>query len=195
MANEKRDAKAMRSFLAVAAIALAAAVLVPRYMTQRTTVSAAPPMMAAHIDAPAQTASSDSRSVVVAPDSQGHFRVEARVDNRRMDFLVDTGASVIALTARDAATLGIHPADSEYTMAVRTANGTVHAAPVNRRLSDRAAGRRVERQPARHGVPVAAAPLRIFRRQARSTAVTLSSKVIARPARGVATQPFPPSAV
>jgi aspartyl protease family protein len=136
MANEKRDAKAMRSFLAVAAIALAAAVLVPRYMTQRTTVSAAPPMMAAHIDAPAQTASSDSRSVVVAPDSQGHFRVEARVDNRRMDFLVDTGASVIALTARDAATLGIHPADSEYTMAVRTANGTVHAAPVNLNMVD-----------------------------------------------------------
>jgi aspartyl protease family protein len=44
--------------------------------------------------------------------------------------MVDTGASVIALTARDAAMLGIHPADSEYVAMVRTANGTVRAAPV-----------------------------------------------------------------
>lgn len=44
--------------------------------------------------------------------------------------MVDTGASVIALTARDAAMLGIHPAESEYRAVVRTANGTVRAAPV-----------------------------------------------------------------
>jgi aspartyl protease family protein len=47
-----------------------------------------------------------------------------------MDFMIDTGASVIALTARDAAMLGIHPTESEYRAMVRTANGTVHAAPV-----------------------------------------------------------------
>ena len=44
--------------------------------------------------------------------------------------MVDTGASVIALTARDAAMLGIHPAESEYVALVQTANGTVRAAPV-----------------------------------------------------------------
>jgi aspartyl protease family protein len=37
---------------------------------------------------------------------------------------------MMALTARAAATLGIHPAPSEFTMMVRTANGAVGAAPV-----------------------------------------------------------------
>jgi aspartyl protease family protein len=44
--------------------------------------------------------------------------------------MVDTGASVIALTARDAASLGIHPAHSDYVASVKTANGVVRAAPV-----------------------------------------------------------------
>ena len=123
----------MRSFVTVAAFALAAAVIVPRYMSQKpganlASSDPAPATMAAHSDAPAPA---DPRSIVLAPDSQGHFRVEGRVDARRVDFLVDTGASAIALTARDAETLGIHPAVSDYTMAVRTANGTVRAAPVS----------------------------------------------------------------
>ncbi len=63
-------------------------------------------------------------------DERGHFRVEGRIDGRRMEFMVDTGASVIALTADDAAMLGIHPAQREFTALVRTANGTVRAAPV-----------------------------------------------------------------
>jgi len=44
--------------------------------------------------------------------------------------MVDTGASVIALTASDAGRLGIHPAQSEFVAEVRTANGTVRAAPI-----------------------------------------------------------------
>ncbi len=57
------------------------------------------------------------------------FASEGRVDGRQLEFMVDTGASVIALTADDAAQLGIHPADSEYTVLLKTANGTVRAAP------------------------------------------------------------------
>jgi aspartyl protease family protein len=118
----------MRPFIAVAAFALAAAVIVPRHMTQ--TPSVAPSMMAAHTDAPPKIDPPDAGSMIVVPDSQGHFRVEGSVDARHMDFVVDTGATMIALTARDAAMLGIHPAVSDYTIAVRTANGTVRAAPV-----------------------------------------------------------------
>jgi aspartyl protease family protein len=56
--------------------------------------------------------------------------VDARVDGRRLNFMVDTGASLIALTARDAARLGIHPKPSDFTVQVRTANGITKAAPV-----------------------------------------------------------------
>jgi aspartyl protease family protein len=66
----------------------------------------------------------------VPRDPRGHFEVDARVDGRRLNFMIDTGASVIALTADNAATLGIHPAEREYTVLVKTANGTVRAAPV-----------------------------------------------------------------
>jgi aspartyl protease family protein len=120
----------MRSVLTFAALAVVAALIVPRYAAQMHASAPAPTMMAAHPVAAAQPAVSDTRSVVIAPGSNGHFQVEGRVDGRHMDFMVDTGASVIALTERDAAMLGIHPAERDYVAMVKTANGTVHAAPV-----------------------------------------------------------------
>jgi aspartyl protease family protein len=119
----------MRSVLVLAAIAMAAAVAVPRYLNQHMATRPQPAVMAAQPVAPAPTPV-DSRSVVVPRNSHGHFQVDARVDGRRLNFMIDTGASVIALTAADAASLGIHPFASEYTVLVKTANGTARAAPV-----------------------------------------------------------------
>jgi aspartyl protease family protein len=118
----------MRPFIIVAAFALAAAVLVPRHMTQKASV--APSMMAARTEAPAPVNPANTRSITVAADSHGHFRVNGTIDARHVEFVVDTGATMVALTARDAATLGIHPAVGDYTIAVRTANGAAQAAPV-----------------------------------------------------------------
>jgi aspartyl protease family protein len=87
-------------------------------------------MMTARSEAPAAPNPANTRSITLAPDSHGHFLVDARVDARPMDFVVDTGATMVALTARDAATLGIHPAFNDYTIAVQTANGIARAAPV-----------------------------------------------------------------
>jgi aspartyl protease family protein len=69
-----------------------------------------------------------ARTVVVPRDSRGHFQVNARIDGRQIGFMVDTGASAIALTATDARRLGLHPAPREFTAQVRTANGIVRAA-------------------------------------------------------------------
>ena len=121
----------MRSVLMIAAVALVAAVIVPRHFTQLNAGHPTPVMIAARPAAPTpQPAPTDSRSVIVSRDGRGHFQLDARVDGRRLTFMVDTGASVIALTADDAATLGIHPSASEFTALVSTANGTVRAAPV-----------------------------------------------------------------
>ncbi len=120
----------MRSVLTFAALAITAGVVVPKYAAQLHTPAPAPTMMAAHSETPAPANSSDSRSVVIPPGPNGHFEVAGEVNGRRLDFMVDTGASVIALSARDAAMLGIHPAESDYRAMVRTANGTVRAAPV-----------------------------------------------------------------
>src|SRR6202051_1251599 len=121
--------QSMRSVLTFAAFALAASIIVPRSAAQMHAIPA-PAMMTARPVTPAQPAPSNSRSVVISPGRNGHFQVEGRVDGRRMDFMVDTGASVIALTQRDAAMLGIHAAEREYVAMVKTANGTVRAAPV-----------------------------------------------------------------
>jgi aspartyl protease family protein len=86
----------------------------------------APATVTAAVVTPEPTMS--GRSYSVAKDERGHFQVEARIDGRRLEFLVDTGASVIALRMRDAARLGIHPVPRDFTAEVRTANGTVRAA-------------------------------------------------------------------
>jgi aspartyl protease family protein len=122
----------MRFVITVAGLALAASIIVPKYATQlhgaAPASSTAPRLMAAQ--PAAAPAVSDSRSVVIPPSGNGHFQVEGRVDGRRLNFMVDTGASVIALTERDAAMLGIHPTAQDYRALVKTANGTVRAAPV-----------------------------------------------------------------
>jgi aspartyl protease family protein len=121
----------MRSVLTLAAFALVAGMIVPRYAAQFDSAQPAPAnLMAAHRTAsPEPRAATGSGSVTVPRDGYGHFRTEGRIDGRRLDFLIDTGASVIALTADDAANLGIHPGASEYRVMLKTANGVVRAAP------------------------------------------------------------------
>ncbi len=69
------------------------------------------------------------RSLIIDSDRQGHFKTEARIDGRFIDFLVDTGASLVILRETDAARVGIHPMPRDYTATVSTANGKLKAAP------------------------------------------------------------------
>ncbi len=121
----------MRNIILFAVVALVAAGLAPRFIDKMGAVPAAVPAKAAPAVAPAPAYSGGPRTVVIRPDDRGHFAVEGVVDGRRLGFMVDTGASVIALTQRDASRLGYHPAQREYRASVRTANGTVRAAPVS----------------------------------------------------------------
>ena len=68
------------------------------------------------------------RSLTLDADRQGHFQVEARIDGRHIDFMVDTGASLVALRESDAAEVGIRPLPADYTATVSTANGKIKAA-------------------------------------------------------------------
>ena len=66
--------------------------------------------------------------------ANGNFDVEGSIDGRRLDFIVDTGASAVTLNGDAAARLGLHPAEREYTVALNTANGVVRGAPVRRNM-------------------------------------------------------------
>ena len=56
------------------------------------------------------------------------LQTEGRIDGQRIGFMVDTGASVIALNETSAARFGLRPSRGDYTATVTTANGTIKAA-------------------------------------------------------------------
>ena len=47
--------------------------------------------------------------MVLTGDRDGHFQADARVDGRSIDFMVDTGASLVIMRESDAARVGILP--------------------------------------------------------------------------------------
>jgi aspartyl protease family protein len=66
----------------------------------------------------------------ISKASDGHFWAEAVVNGERVRFLVDTGATAVALTAADAERLGFSPKDLDFTYEVTTASGPARAASV-----------------------------------------------------------------
>lgn len=68
------------------------------------------------------------RSLSISRDSRGHFQTDGRIDGQRIGFMVDTGASVVALNETSAARFGLRPARGDYNATVTTANGTIKAA-------------------------------------------------------------------
>jgi aspartyl protease family protein len=119
----------MRQLLYFAIAALVIAGVMPRVMSQvgkDQVVEARPAKRAEAAPLPA----SNYRTATLQSDRSGHFQVEGSVDGRRIDFMVDTGATVVALRERDAGRLGIFPKPRDYTQLTSTANGTVRVAPV-----------------------------------------------------------------
>jgi aspartyl protease family protein len=76
----------------------------------------------------ATVAQAGSRSISIPRDSRGHFETEGRIDGQRIGFMVDTGASMIALNEKSAARFGLRPSRNDYNATVTTANGTIKAA-------------------------------------------------------------------
>ena len=81
--------------------------------------------------APGMTVPQTDGTVAVMRDASGHFQLEALVNDNKVRFLVDTGASAVVLTERDAEASGIDPASLSYSVPVSTANGRTMVAPVN----------------------------------------------------------------
>ena len=68
------------------------------------------------------------RSAELRADSRGHFEVQALVNGRAVDVMVDTGATSVALRYEDALRLGLRPDPDEFSIPISTANGTTKAA-------------------------------------------------------------------
>jgi len=65
----------------------------------------------------------------LSPDQHGHYFGDATINGQKIRIMVDTGASLVALSRADAEVLGIKPSGQvRYKMS--TANGITLAAPV-----------------------------------------------------------------
>ena len=67
------------------------------------------------------------RAVRVRADARGHFAVKAYVNGRPVDFMADTGATVVALSYQEAERLGL-TGGLQFNAVSRTANGTARVA-------------------------------------------------------------------
>jgi aspartyl protease family protein len=87
--------------------------------------------------APAETTvQATAHSLNIPRDGRGHFSVDGWIDGQRIAFMVDTGASVVALNETSAARFGLRPSRGEYNATVSTANGTIKAARVRLAMVD-----------------------------------------------------------
>lgn len=102
------------------------------YMAQMADkMSAATPARAASSEQSAFAAiqaPSGTRRLRIPSDGRGHFRTDGQIDGQRLGFMVDTGASVVALNESSAERIGVRPSPADYTAKVVTANGTVKGA-------------------------------------------------------------------
>ena len=76
--------------------------------------------------------------------ADGHYWADALIEGRAVRVMVDTGASVVALTRDDAARLGLRLEPADFSATVVTASGPVRAAAVELQAVA-VAGARVDR--------------------------------------------------
>jgi aspartyl protease family protein len=131
--DEARKGGAMVRFLVIGVVAalcaIGAAQQLSGFSLDGAPHAAAVTSPAADDGAQTLASTSGDASIVKAPD--GHFWADAQVNGGHpIHFLVDTGATAVALTAGDARSLGIDPASLDYRYTVMTAAGPARAASV-----------------------------------------------------------------
>jgi len=73
---------------------------------------------------------SEDSAIIIPKEIDGHFHLTVTINDRPIEFLVDTGASDIVLTRNDAARVGFDPNRLDYWGMANTANGTVRLATI-----------------------------------------------------------------
>ena len=131
----------------VMALAVASALTTAWWLNHADARGQAQAAVPAAVHAPAEASASGAATQVLKA-ADGHYWADALIDaedgGRAVRVMVDTGASVIALTPADAARLGLDLKPSDFSATVVTAAGPAPAARVEL-ASVSVAGARVER--------------------------------------------------
>lgn len=120
-----------RNLFLVLLTALGLALLVAFVVAPQVEKDTAPPppaLLAAATPQPSGPAA--GRAAFIDKETDGHFWTHADVSGTQVRFLVDTGASIVALTYFDAQRLGLKPEELNFDAEIRTAGGHVLGAYV-----------------------------------------------------------------
>lgn len=79
---------------------------------------------------PGKVMVNDDGSMDFFRSADGHFYINANVNNHSVRFMLDTGATDIVLSAKDAKKVGINIEDLQYNKVYNTANGQTRGASV-----------------------------------------------------------------
>ena len=79
---------------------------------------------------PVTISDENGSAVSIRKSLNGHFEAAGSVNGKAVNFLIDTGATSIALSHKDALSIGFSDDDLSYTLVINTANGKAKAAPV-----------------------------------------------------------------
>jgi aspartyl protease family protein len=128
-AGHSTECGVMRNIMIFAAFMVGLGTIMAQMADKMTPTPAQANTLSVRNPAPVEaSASAGVRSISIARDSRGHFQTEGRIDGQRIGFMVDTGASMIALNETSAARFGLRPSRGDYNATVTTANGTIKAA-------------------------------------------------------------------
>jgi aspartyl protease family protein len=81
-------------------------------------------------DAPAKPMGNGFGETVIPRSPDGHFYLDARVGAATVHFMVDTGASIVALNKSDAQAAGVQFSQGDFTATGETAGGRIAMRPV-----------------------------------------------------------------
>jgi aspartyl protease family protein len=122
---------ALRNLFFVMFTAIAIAIVIAFGVAPRLKERAdAPAPVTVAVATPEPAPSTGSRAAFIDREDDGHFWARADVSGTQVKFMVDTGASIVALTYFDAQRLGLKPEELDFDSEIRTAGGVTYGAPV-----------------------------------------------------------------
>ena len=108
---------------AVGIMGLIAVLAVPR-------PGAAPVTLASASAKPERQSAGASEALLLERDASGQFHLEASVNGAPVEFLVDTGADIVALTEQAALNLGLNVSEGDFQPVMKTASGVGYGAQI-----------------------------------------------------------------
>ena len=77
------------------------------------------------VEAPAVASDGPPKETLLEREANGHFYVHAKVNGELVRFLIDTGASGVSLTEKDAKRVGVQFSPSEFEVVAQGAAGPI----------------------------------------------------------------------